>query len=132
LNDASELDDLLPLYRRKVFEADLARLSKEALESSNSLVMIMADLDHFKKAINDTHGHPIGDQVLLGASKIVTDRVRGKGIRVTYFSGGQPKCPKDAIPLRVLKEFHEVGRKTPTIIIMCPVCGLQEMINELG
>jgi diguanylate cyclase (GGDEF)-like protein len=53
-------------------------------------------------------------------------------IRTAHFSGGRPECPKDGTKLRILSEFHEVGRRTPSVIIMCPVCGLQEIIDGLA
>src|SRR5437016_4764134 len=81
-----ELDDRLPLFRKKKFDSDLARFSREAVETSNSLTMLMVDLDHFKK-VNDIYGHTVGDEVLLGASKVVADRVQGKG--KAYRFGGE-------------------------------------------
>jgi diguanylate cyclase (GGDEF)-like protein len=45
----------------------------------------MIDIDKFKK-INDTHGHPVGDEVLKGVAKSLTTRLRKSDI-VGRFGG---------------------------------------------
>lgn len=78
----SELDDRLPLGRRAAFDRDLSLAVEDALRQSESCAMIMMDIDHFK-GVNDTHGHPVGDEVLLGVAQRLVDRVghRGKAYR---------------------------------------------------
>ena len=51
--------------------------------------VIMADLDHFKE-INDTHGHAIGDMVLIGIAKVIKDCVRKSDVTARY--GGEEFC----------------------------------------
>ena len=81
-----EMDDLLPLYRRAVFDRRLEEQAKEALESEQPLSLIFLDLDHFKK-VNDQHGHQVGDEVLRGAAKVLNVCVGNKG--ASYRVGGE-------------------------------------------
>ncbi|MBV8061109.1 MAG: GGDEF domain-containing protein [Alphaproteobacteria bacterium] len=66
-------DQLTGLYNRRGFEEMVGRahadLQRGALDGccDRGLVIIMADLDHFKRA-NDTYGHAAGDQVLVNTA----------------------------------------------------------------
>jgi diguanylate cyclase (GGDEF)-like protein len=46
----------------------------------------MLDLDHFKR-INDTHGHPFGDEVLRGVAQVIQDACRAEDVPCRY--GGE-------------------------------------------
>lgn len=69
------VDSLTRVWNRQaidsVLDAELARSRRAAHGAS----VIMADLDHFK-AINDTHGHAIGDEVLRQSAKRMLGAIR--------------------------------------------------------
>lgn len=48
---------------------------KDAQRSGENLYLAMVDIDHFK-AVNDTHGHPVGDQALRHVSQCLRDSLR--------------------------------------------------------
>jgi diguanylate cyclase (GGDEF)-like protein/PAS domain S-box-containing protein len=72
-------DALTGLYNRRYLEETLEREVRRATRASQSLGVLMIDLDHFK-TFNDTYGHDAGDAVLreAGASLV-------KGIRAEDF-----------------------------------------------
>ena len=69
------VDSLTRLWNRaailEILELELRRASK----SHTSIGVAMADLDHFKR-INDTHGHPVGDVVLLETARRIRSCLR--------------------------------------------------------
>jgi diguanylate cyclase (GGDEF)-like protein len=240
-SSADAMDDRLPLFRRKVFDADLESAEKELHGSGLGFALVMIDIDKFKQ-VNDVHGHPTGDEVLMGVAAAISSRVAVKGkayryggeemaillanysrmeattlaemiridlersqmsekrlkvtasfgvaaapedartgqeilaladaallsakklgrnlvravgdsdkvtesraperkqpvpqglsdeeqnaIRMTHFRGRTPECPKDGALLRV-HEFQDMGSKTPTLLVSCPSCGMQEFL----
>ncbi len=56
-------DSLTGLWNRKASTDVLARELSRAEREHRTVGLMLADLDHFKQ-INDTYGHPAGDQVL--------------------------------------------------------------------
>ncbi|MBY4896892.1 diguanylate cyclase domain-containing protein [Cupriavidus sp. AU9028] len=59
----SQLDHLTQLLNRNGFEARLAQAVRDSGESNRLLALCYLDLDRFK-AVNDSHGHDAGDQLL--------------------------------------------------------------------
>lgn len=69
------LDPLTGLQNRRGFFAAAERLIARATEQRLPFTQMVLDLDHFKH-VNDTHGHEIGDQVLLGIAVALRESVR--------------------------------------------------------
>jgi two-component system, cell cycle response regulator len=64
-------DALTGLHNRRYMEAHLAGLVRRAAQSRRPLALLMVDIDQFK-AVNDTHGHMVGDEVL----RVVANRLQ--------------------------------------------------------
>ena len=76
-------DGLTGLNNRKTLDNVFAEYTRQ-VSPENNLYLFMMDLDHFKK-INDTLGHPTGDQALVNAAKILSGSLGGvRGILVRY------------------------------------------------
>lgn len=68
-------DELTGLYNRHFFERKVMEEMERADRSNEPLSLIIFDLDHFKR-VNDTWGHPIGDEVLKKTAKVVGNQLR--------------------------------------------------------
>ncbi|MFN7966406.1 MAG: GGDEF domain-containing protein [Acidobacteriota bacterium] len=58
-----ETDGLTRVYNRAALDGHLSRICSIAGLSGDPACLLMVDVDHFK-TINDTYGHPAGDEVL--------------------------------------------------------------------
>ena len=68
-------DPLTELPNRHVFEITLQRELERAYRFKHAVSLCIIDLDDFKR-INDTYGHPCGDQVLREVAGILTHVLR--------------------------------------------------------
>ncbi|MFC0267150.1 GGDEF domain-containing protein [Kushneria aurantia] len=73
LKRQADTDGLTGLLNRSAFERAGEQLM--SARGEGVIYLIMLDIDHFK-AINDTHGHPVGDDVLVKLAHILQTGVR--------------------------------------------------------
>jgi len=57
-------DDLTGLPNRRLFIENL----RVSLTFGTSVALLLVDIDHFK-AVNDSHGHPVGDELLINVGE---------------------------------------------------------------
>lgn len=72
---AAETDALTGVANRRYFMRQAERAFVDAQAGGPSFAVVMLDIDHFK-AINDTHGHGIGDEVLLDVAQACRQALR--------------------------------------------------------
>ena len=70
LADAAQRDHLTGCLNRRGFEAALDQELERAKRTDVPLALVVCDLDHFKQ-LNDDHGHPAGDRVLVEVARVL-------------------------------------------------------------
>ena len=71
----STTDPLTGIFNRRHFMAMLAREQNRAERYKTGFSLLMLDIDHFKK-INDTYGHPIGDEAIKAMAAAASKHLR--------------------------------------------------------
>ena len=74
LEKEAKNDGLTGLLNRKTFCAQLTNVLSR-LDGRYPCAVVMLDIDHFKK-VNDTYGHPAGDEVIRKVSSVIRKTVR--------------------------------------------------------
>jgi diguanylate cyclase (GGDEF)-like protein len=77
-------DSLTTLKNNRSYDVDIADARERARESGSELALCLIDVDDFKR-INDLHGHPIGDRMLVVLAQEI---LRLKGRIGAYRLGG--------------------------------------------
>ena len=78
-------DTLTGLLNRRAAQEELARAVGQAAHHGRPLVVVLADLDHFKQ-INDSYGHQAGDRVLQAFARAAEHELRSTD-RVARWGG---------------------------------------------
>lgn len=79
-------DSLTGLFNHTTTTQLLDNAVASAKRNGSELCFAMIDIDHFK-TVNDTRGHPVGDQVILALSRVLQQRLRHSDIVGRY--GGE-------------------------------------------
>ncbi len=112
--ELSITDPLTGLFNRRELERRLEMETTRSARFHQPFSVLMVDIDHFKH-YNDTHGHPMGDKVLIEVARTLREQVRSVDTVARY--GGEeftvilPRIDKDLAPdiaekLRAAIEAH--------------------------
>jgi two-component system cell cycle response regulator len=109
-------DPLTAMLNRREFERILDEERERALRFGHALALVMVDIDRFK-AINDTHGHPVGDAVLREVGRRMSAQLRSVDRGARY--GGEEF---GAILMQTdLRGAMEVARRICTAVAREPI-----------
>lgn len=85
----SIIDQLTQTFNRRHFDRKLAEEVRRAQRYGRALSLLMIDADYFKD-VNDSWGHPAGDEVLAGLAQIFRDTSRDLDVVCRW--GGDEFC----------------------------------------
>jgi diguanylate cyclase (GGDEF)-like protein len=120
LRNLAMIDPLTGLYNRRFAEQRLAAEVARSERRGHPLTVLTLDLNNFKE-INDTYGHPAGDQALQEFANRLNKVIRGSDLAVRL--GGDeflvvlPECNLDQLKLVLERlgslEIDWQGQKIP-------------------
>ncbi len=79
-------DGLTGLLNHRTFQSRVDEALATPGATAARCSLILTDIDHFK-SVNDTYGHPTGDQVLKGVARILREKARDTDVVARY--GGE-------------------------------------------
>lgn len=115
-------DPLTGLANRRALERALDMEMERARRDKTALSLVVLDLDDFK-AVNDSHGHPAGDAVLVALAGILKSGVRrydtaarlgGEEFALLLPGIGRTKAGR--LVGRILKALEEMAFETPDAV----------------
>lgn len=113
LNELATQDGLTGIANRRAIMAALEEAWQHCRRYQQPLAILMIDADHFK-GINDTHGHLVGDQVLICLAKVIRECIRetdkaGRlgGEEFLAILPGTSREQADVLAQRLLKQIAE-------------------------
>jgi diguanylate cyclase (GGDEF)-like protein len=114
LQEQATVDSLTGLVNRRVFDDALASALSEPAAGGTALVLI--DVDAFK-SINDSYGHPVGDDVLRHLAAVLRGQIRADDAVVSRLGGDElavllPGCTPEVAERRAQQLLTAV-RSTP-------------------
>ena len=80
-NRDAHTDSLTELGNHRAYELELRDAVEMALETGPPISLCLLDVDDFK-GLNDSYGHPLGDQALVDLARVLSDAGGGRAYRL--------------------------------------------------
>ena len=78
---AASTDSLTGLKNHRAYQDEITNALAEARKTEATVTLCLVDVDRFKQ-VNDRHGHPAGDAVLVLLGRLVEELAPGRGYRL--------------------------------------------------
>lgn len=113
------IDPLTSMLNRNALSTRLEELTQQAKINQQPVAMIVADLDGFK-AINDKHGHSVGDAVLRDLAYRMRAELRAYDL--AYRLGGEEFLI--LLPGGTVDNAAEIAERLRAVVESSEICGL--------
>jgi len=141
----SQTDSLTGLGNRRHFERLFQQEIRRAIRAELPLAVLLVDIDHFK-AVNDTHGHTLGDECLRCVAEVLRRHVQRAGEVAARYGGeefvialpGSDQQAARTLAERIRQEVAglelqtEQGRLRPSISVGVAVTVPSNLEHGLG
>ena len=136
MEELATTDGLTGLNNHRFFQENATREVERAQRNpATNFTLVLTDIDHFKK-VNDTYGHPMGDEVLRRVSKILKTQVPRKTDLVARYGGEEfvlvltdtnaegARAVIDRVRAAVSKEVFDADGREFRITMSAGICAL--------
>ena len=132
------IDNLTGVNNRRFFEQRLREETSRVKRSNIPISCLFIDIDYFKK-INDTHGHPVGDEVLRHVARIIREQVRnidivsrygGEEFTVILLQSDGEKSQEIAERIRVMIEHSPYLKKDGEPVPLTASIGINTLLPD--
>ncbi len=123
LHQLSQRDGLTGLLNRRAMQEALDGQMRRSRRDGQAFALMMLDADHFK-AINDQHGHGVGDQVLMHLSTLLNSGMREVD-RLARFGGEEFLV---LMPGATLAEAASVAERLRWLVANTPMTDVQPRV----
>jgi len=109
------IDDLTQMYNKRKLNEQMGKLFKQFKSGTKKLNIAMVDIDKFK-TLNDTYGHPVGDQILKKTADILKEempyayRYGGEEFAGVFYGYGKAET------LEIMERLRNRIENTPYLI----------------
>jgi diguanylate cyclase (GGDEF)-like protein/putative nucleotidyltransferase with HDIG domain len=124
LKRLANLDPLTHCLNRRAFLNELQTLWGLFQIGDGTVAVVLADVDHFK-AVNDTRGHAVGDEVLRAVARVLCDAARSSDLVCRY--GGEEFCV--ALPGAMAAEAAAVAERVRQAVAAAPLAGVPVTVS---
>jgi len=115
LTTAARTDPKTGLLNAVTWRQEAERRLERSRQNTDGLAVLLLDVDHFKK-VNDTHGHLIGDAVLIQIADLLRDQLRAADL-IGRFGGDEFVAVVNASPAQA----HEVATRVARQLAAAPL-----------
>lgn len=140
LEKLATMDELTGLGNRRGLNEYLERSLSQADRHKTDLTFVAIDIDHFKQ-VNDTHGHGVGDAVLMRVAAVIKQVIRGGDaafrqggeelsvVAVTSYRGASLLAEKIRSSI---EDSHQSDDPAVTVSIGVAMAGIGETAEKLA
>ena len=118
LKELNRTDPLTKSRNRRDFDEQIKEAWEHAIETQKTISILMFDIDHFKN-INDSHGHPMGDQCLKQFTKTIGPLINDNAGNLFRYGGEEFStiilCAEESEAVKLAEDARKRVENSPVV-----------------